>query len=97
MQAIPAPLKPNDFESVSMTGSALGLTASKVAASAAAYIQFQGGEGYYRMDGTDPTASAGGGLYFPEDAQPILLERIDLVNFKAIASSGVYLVVHYMV
>jgi len=95
-EVIPASLKPNDFESVTMTGSALSLDSAKVAASEAALIQFQGGDGYYRMDGTAPVAGAGGGLFSADGAAPLFLERVDLSSFKAIATAGVELVVHYL-
>ncbi len=96
MQASPSPLGAVDFESLALSGSVVTLDEAKVAACSAVLIQFQGTDGYYRLDNAAAvTAEAGGGLFAPEDSNPIFLERIRLNDFQAIAGAG-FLVVQYL-
>lgn len=48
-----------DYEDVTVSTAAVGLTAAKVAASRTAFITCEGGAVRYRLDGTAPTASVG--------------------------------------
>jgi len=94
MQVIPAGLKGFDFEAIVMNGTAATFTPAKIAKAKSVMIQFQGADGYYRLDGT-PTAAAGGGVFSADGDAPTFLDRFDFTNFEAIAASG-FLVVQYL-
>jgi hypothetical protein len=49
----------NDYESISVGGAAVGLTAAKVAGHRSVLITVEGATVRFRLDGVDPTTSEG--------------------------------------
>ncbi len=92
-QVIPAELKGYDFESIEMDGSPHALDTVKLEKAKAVIIQFQGDDGYYRMDAA-PTNEEGGGL-LAEDGQEVFFDRFNLENLQVISGSG-HLVVQFL-
>ncbi len=80
------------FQEITDMSTAVGLTVP--AAAYAAHVQALGGDVFYRLDGTDPTAAIGTKL--PEDADMLISGRdaMENANFFA-ATSTPDLAVHY--
>lgn len=95
MQVIPAHLRGFDTDSLPMDGTAKGLTSEKAVKAKAILVQFQGADGYFKMDGTNPTAVAGGGLFLGNGDTPMFFDRFNFSKLKFIAASG-YLFVQYL-
>lgn len=80
-----------DFEVITVSSTAVGLTASKYAPAGAeradsAFLTLEGGEIRYRYDGTNPTASVGHRL--SDGGYVVLIGQNQLEKFKAIRVGG---------
>lgn len=80
--------KPTAYEQLTVSSSAVGLTASKYKPSTGrpanlAFIRVAGGNVRYRQDGTDPTASVG----VPVNVGETLNLEGDLASYKFIRQS----------
>jgi len=81
-----------DFETITVSTTAVGLTGAKVqpsdaAPAKAAYMTVAGADIRYRYDGTDPTASVG---HLLKDGNAIRLAGVNnLRNFNAIRDAAV--------
>lgn len=88
-QHIIGKLVPFDFETITVAGTAIGLTASKIEASPKpkqVMITSETAPLRYKVDGSDPTASVG---HFMSPRSSLILEgRSQINNFKAIRTGA---------
>ena len=80
---------PYDFETITIAGTAIGLTVSKLTSTPRpkkVYITFETAQSRFRYDGTDPSATVGH-LLVP--TQSLILEGYSQMNnFKAIRTGA---------
>ena len=81
----------DDYESLTINGTAAGFTASKITTTPylvrRAYCTLENGNIRYRVDGSSPTASEG--HYLPISSTLDINGRDDIVNFSAISQTSV--------
>ena len=77
---------PKDFESITVSTTAIGLTTAKAEAANEAYISLEDSAVRFRLDGVAPTASEGHKLNAGMDFK--LNGQGQMAGFKAIAISG---------
>ena len=90
-----SPVKPVDYEEVTVATAAIGLDATKVANVFATVVKFEAGPVRIRVDGTDPTATVGIPMY---DGDYHVLNRQESKLLKMIrtgADSGKAYVTYY--
>lgn len=79
--------KPADYEAITVSDTAIGLTAAKYNhKTVKAYITCEDADLRYRIDGTDPTSSEGHALASGDALT--LISLVEIQQFKAIRSGG---------
>lgn|SRR3990167_322122 len=88
-QHIIGKLIPYDFETITVNGTAIGLTASKLTADPPpkkVVITIESNQLRYRMDGTDPTSSVG---HILSPADVLILEGYSQLNNAKFIRKGI--------